>query len=81
MHRDRVANPVIMANPSARPTRSMNFAVGNFITPPTMLETMLVVPVSAGLESVSLDQEISVCRNFLDIEREGGRGRVENAHT
>lgn len=46
----RTANHVMIAKPSARPTRSTNLAVGNLKTPPTMLETMLVVETSGRRE-------------------------------
>jgi len=36
----------MIANPSARPMRSTNLAVGSLITPPMIPDKMLVVPVN-----------------------------------
>ena len=50
----KVAKPVIIANPSARPIRSTNLAVGSLMTPPMMLDRMLVVLVSGSKENVDV---------------------------
>ena len=50
----KVAKPVIIAKPSARPIRSTNLAVGSLITPPMMLDRMLVVLVSGSKENVDV---------------------------
>jgi hypothetical protein len=42
------------AKPSARPMRSTNLAVGSLITPPMILDKMLVVLVSGSNENVDV---------------------------
>lgn len=44
MNLPMTAQPVIIAKPSARPTRSTNLAIGSLATPPTILDTIDVVP-------------------------------------
>jgi hypothetical protein len=44
----------MIANPSARPIRSMNLAVGSLMTPPMMLDRMLVVLVRGSKEKVEV---------------------------
>jgi len=56
-----VANAVMSAKPSARPTMLMNLAVGSLRTPPTILETMPVVEVkgSKAKEDVTYDERLN----------------------
>ena len=43
-----IAEVVMIAKPSARPTRSTNLAVGNLMTPPMIPDRILVVPVKGN---------------------------------
>lgn len=50
----KVAKPVMIAKPSARPIRSTNLAVGSLMTPPMILERIDVVLVNGSKEKVEV---------------------------
>lgn len=49
-----VAKKVMRRKPSGRPTILMNLAIGNLVTPPMMLERIVVVPVKGSREKLEV---------------------------